>query len=93
MVLEVMCSQGNLAFTYGGVGRDQIQYGSTLEDEHIKPVLRFIHTLQGYILWLKEAIIVCVKQGRERNCCNLLQIEAIMDHEIGTNKGKVHTLA
>ena len=49
MVLEVMCSQGNLAFTYGGVGRDQIQCGSTVEDERIKLVLRFIRTLQVYI--------------------------------------------
>ena len=80
-------------YIWRGGERDQIQYGSTLEDEHIKPVLRFIHTLQGYILWLKEAIIVCVKQGRERNCCNLLQIEAIMDHEVGTNKAKVHLSA
>ena len=27
-------------------GGDQIHYGSTVEDEHIKLVLRFIHTFQ-----------------------------------------------
>ena len=47
-----MCSQGNLAFTYGGVGRDQIQYGSTVEDEHIELVIRFIRTLH-FFLFLK----------------------------------------
>ena len=56
MVLEVMCSQGNLAFTYGGVGRDQIQYGSTVEDEHIELVLRFLRTLQFYILAIFEKL-------------------------------------
>ena len=49
VVVEVMCSQGNLAFTYAGEGGDQIQYGSTVEDEHIELVSRFIHTLQIYI--------------------------------------------
>ena len=45
VVSEVMRSQGNLAFTYGGRGGDQIHYGSTVEEGALKLVSKFIHTL------------------------------------------------
>ena len=100
-----MCSQGNSAFTYGGVGETKYTTDQLLR-MNISSLFQDLFTHFKFIsdVWLREAVTVFVKHcsgvgGGEGGLQTQSQkfmlyvIEAIIDHEKRTTNAEVSLLA